>query len=89
MGEMVKKNVEEDEPSAPLENECSRNMGELVEFSKNERVKFDDTGLSVLLQSGLENLRLENSLTDVNLCVGNMKFSCHRVVLAAASNYFR
>lgn len=89
MGDMVKKNVEEDELLAPLENECSRNMGELVEFSNNERVKFDDTGLSTLLQSGLENLRLENSLTDVTLCVGNMKFSCHRVVLAAASNYFR
>ncbi|XP_060097880.1 kelch-like protein 6 [Heteronotia binoei] len=89
MGDMLKKNVEEDEPPAPLENEYSRNMGELVEFYNNERVKFDDTGLSMLLQSGLENLRLENSLTDVTLCVGNMKFSCHRVVLAAASNYFR
>uniref|UniRef100_A0A8D2KR50 BTB domain-containing protein n=1 Tax=Varanus komodoensis TaxID=61221 RepID=A0A8D2KR50_VARKO len=85
---MVKKNLEED-PLEPLENECSRNMGELVEVSTNERVKFDDTGLSMVLQNGLENLRLENSLTDVTLCVGNMKFSCHRVVLAAASNYFR
>ncbi|XP_015282981.1 PREDICTED: kelch-like protein 6 [Gekko japonicus] len=89
MGDMMKKNVEEDEPPAPLENGCSRNMGELVEFSNSDRVKFDDTGLSMLLQSGLENLRLENSLTDVTLCVDNMKFSCHRVVLAAASNYFR
>ncbi|XP_061492359.1 kelch-like protein 6 isoform X4 [Rhineura floridana] len=43
----------------------------------------------MVLQNGLENLRLENSLTDVTLCVGSMKFSCHRVVLAAASNYFR
>ncbi|XP_048360943.1 kelch-like protein 6 [Sphaerodactylus townsendi] len=89
MGDIVKKNVEEDEPPEPLENECSRNMEELVEFSNTERVKFDDTGLSMLLQSGLENLRLENSLTDVTLCVGKVKFSCHRVVLAAASNYFR
>ncbi|KAF7254258.1 Kelch-like protein 6 [Varanus komodoensis] len=88
MEDMVKKNLEED-PLEPLENECSRNMGELVEVSTNERVKFDDTGLSMVLQNGLENLRLENSLTDVTLCVGNMKFSCHRVVLAAASNYFR
>lgn len=88
MGDMVKKSVEE-EPLVALENECSRNMGELVEVSSNGRVKFDDTGLSMVLQNGLENLRLENSLTDVILCVGNMKFSCHRVVLAAASNYFR
>uniref|UniRef100_A0A8D2IYU1 BTB domain-containing protein n=1 Tax=Varanus komodoensis TaxID=61221 RepID=A0A8D2IYU1_VARKO len=86
--DFVCKNLEED-PLEPLENECSRNMGELVEVSTNERVKFDDTGLSMVLQNGLENLRLENSLTDVTLCVGNMKFSCHRVVLAAASNYFR
>ncbi|XP_053245564.1 kelch-like protein 6 [Podarcis raffonei] len=88
MGDIVKKNLEEESP-LPLENECSRNMGELVEVSISERVKFDDTGLSMVLQNGLENLRLENSLTDVTLCVGNMKFSCHRVVLAAASNYFR
>ncbi|XP_053163754.1 kelch-like protein 6 isoform X1 [Hemicordylus capensis] len=88
MGDIVKRNLEE-ETFGSFENECSRNMGELVEVSSNERVKFDDTGLSMVLQNGLENLRLENSLTDVTLCVGSMKFSCHRVVLAAASNYFR
>ncbi|XP_061492355.1 kelch-like protein 6 isoform X1 [Rhineura floridana] len=88
MGDMVKKDLEK-ESLLPLENECSRNMGELVEVSISEKVKFDDTGLSMVLQNGLENLRLENSLTDVTLCVGSMKFSCHRVVLAAASNYFR
>ncbi|KAH0623864.1 hypothetical protein JD844_007035 [Phrynosoma platyrhinos] len=88
MGDMVKKNLEE-EPVFPLENESSKAMGELMEVSINERLKFDDTGLSMVLQNGLENLRLENSLTDVTLCVGSMNFSCHRVVLAAASNYFR
>ncbi|KAJ6669142.1 hypothetical protein lerEdw1_007951 [Lerista edwardsae] len=88
MGDIVKKDLEE-EPLVPLENGCSRNMGELVEVSSNEKVKFDDTGLSMVLQNGLENLRLENSLTDITLCVGSMRFSCHRVVLAAASNYFR
>ncbi|XP_060624148.2 kelch-like protein 6 [Anolis sagrei] len=88
MGDMVKENLEE-EPPLPLENEGSKTRGELVEVSINERVKFDDTGLSMVLQNGLENLRLENSLTDVTLCVGSMSFSCHRVVLAAASNYFR
>lgn len=84
----MKKDLEE-ELLVPLENGCSRNMGELVEVSSNEKVKFDDTGLSMVLQNGLENLRLENSLTDITLCVGSMRFSCHRVVLAAASNYFR
>lgn len=28
-------------------------------------------------------------VTDVILCVDSREFSCHRVVLAAASNYFR
>ncbi|XP_070610132.1 kelch-like protein 6 [Erythrolamprus reginae] len=88
MGDMVKKDLE-DQTVLPLENECTRNMGESVEVSLNERVKFNDIGLSMVLQNGLENLRLENSLTDVTLCVGSMHFSCHRVVLAAASNYFR
>nr|XP_020658712.1 kelch-like protein 6 [Pogona vitticeps] len=88
MGDMVKENLEEESQLA-LENEGSKNLGELVEVSNNERVKFDDTGLSMVLQNGLENLRLENSLTDVTLCVDGMNFSCHRVVLAAASNYFR
>uniref|UniRef100_A0A8C6XBJ4 BTB domain-containing protein n=1 Tax=Naja naja TaxID=35670 RepID=A0A8C6XBJ4_NAJNA len=50
------------------------------------RINLEKTRLG---RNGLENLRLENSLTDVTLCVGNMHFSCHRVVLAAASNYFR
>ncbi|TFK06247.1 zona pellucida-like domain-containing protein 1 [Platysternon megacephalum] len=87
MGDMVEKSSEE--PLVSLDNECSRKMGELVEISSGDKVKFDDTGLSMVLQNGLENLRLENSLTDVILCVDSMEFSCHRVVLAAASNYFR
>ncbi|EMP31368.1 Kelch-like protein 6 [Chelonia mydas] len=87
MGDMVEKSSEE--PLVSLDNEGSRKMGELVEVSSGDKVKFDDTGLSMVLQNGLENLRLENSLTDVILCVDSMEFSCHRVVLAAASNYFR
>ncbi|XP_043378468.1 kelch-like protein 6 isoform X3 [Chelonia mydas] len=86
MGDMVEKSSEE--PLVSLDNEGSRKMGELVEVSSGDKVKFDDTGLSMVLQNGLENLRLENSLTDVILCVDSMEFSCHRVVLAAASNYF-
>uniref|UniRef100_UPI00398EC931 kelch-like protein 6 n=1 Tax=Pristiophorus japonicus TaxID=55135 RepID=UPI00398EC931 len=61
----------------------------LTEASSDGKVTFDDTGLSAVLQSGLENLRLERSLTDVVLCVDGREFSCHRVVLAAASSYFR
>ncbi|XP_030072821.1 LOW QUALITY PROTEIN: kelch-like protein 6 [Microcaecilia unicolor] len=64
-------------------------MENLNETSNGERIHFDDAGLALVLQNGLENLRLENSLTDVILCVDNKEFSCHRVVLAAASNYFR
>lgn len=87
MGDTVEKSSEE--PLVSLDNDCSRKMGDLVEVSNGEKVKFDDTGLSMVLQNGLENLRLENSLTDVILCVDSIEFSCHRVVLAAASNYFR
>ncbi|XP_015493739.1 kelch-like protein 6 isoform X2 [Parus major] len=87
MGDTLEKSSEE--PEISLNNECSTKMGDLVEVSSAEKVKFDDTGLSLVLQNGLENLRLENSLTDVILCVDSREFSCHRVVLAAASNYFR
>lgn len=87
MGDTLEKSCEDAEFS--LDNECSTKMGELVEVSSGEKIKFDDTGLSLVLQNGLENLRLENSLTDVILCVDSREFSCHRVVLAAASNYFR
>ncbi|GCB60537.1 hypothetical protein scyTo_0014187 [Scyliorhinus torazame] len=61
----------------------------LTEGSSDGRMTFDDTGFSSVLQGGLEGLRLEGSLTDVVLCVEDREFSCHRVVLAAASSYFR
>lgn len=60
-----------------------------MEILNGEKVKFDDSRLSLILQNGLETLREENALTDVILCVDIQEFSCHRVVLAAASNYFR
>lgn len=77
-----------DEPAGSLDDGSSEMVG-LVENSSDGKVKFDDSGLSSQLQIGLENLRLENSLTDVTLYVDGMEFPCHRVVLAAASNYFR
>ncbi|KAM9317076.1 kelch-like protein 6 [Gastrophryne carolinensis] len=72
-----------------LSSECPKVLDELIEKSSGDIRQFDDTGFTLALQNGLENLRLENSLTDVALCVGSSVFSCHRVVLAAASNYFR
>ncbi|XP_029472444.1 kelch-like protein 6 isoform X1 [Rhinatrema bivittatum] len=79
----------EESSKEPLITDCCQKMGNLIENSNGERIQFDDAGLALVLQNGLENLRLENSLTDVILCVDNKEFSCHRVVLAAASNYFR
>ncbi|XP_073481923.1 kelch-like protein 6 [Aquarana catesbeiana] len=72
-----------------LNSECPKELGELIEKSSGDIRKFDDTEFTLALQNGLENLRLEKSLTDVVLCVGTSLFPCHRVVLAAASNYFR
>nr|XP_020861420.1 kelch-like protein 6 isoform X2 [Phascolarctos cinereus] len=87
MGDTVEKSLEG--PLTPLDEGHSRKNGDLVEILNDEKVKFDDTELSRIIQNGLENLRLENSLTDVILCVDIQEFSCHRAVLAAASNYFR
>nr|KAF6477791.1 kelch like family member 6 [Molossus molossus] len=87
MGDMVEKSLEE--PLAPPTDEPSQKTGDLVEILNEDKAKFDDTGLSLILQNGLETLRVENALTDVILCVDIQEFSCHRVVLAAASNYFR
>ncbi|XP_048861062.1 kelch-like protein 6 [Brienomyrus brachyistius] len=59
------------------------------EEGHESRARFDDSGLSTQLQCGLESLRVEESLTDVTLHVEGRQFPCHRVVLAAASHYFR
>ncbi|XP_053565852.1 kelch-like protein 6 [Bombina bombina] len=87
MGESIEQSS--DDFIISLNSECPKELGELIENSNGDNRKFDDTGFTVALQNGLENLRLENSLTDVVLCVCNKEFACHRVVLAAASNYFR
>ncbi|KPP58222.1 hypothetical protein Z043_123972 [Scleropages formosus] len=59
------------------------------EDGEDGRVKIDDSSFPLQLQNGLESLRLECSLTDVTLYVEGQEFACHRVVLAAASQYFR
>ncbi|XP_056419107.1 kelch-like protein 6 isoform X1 [Hyla sarda] len=87
MGESLENST--DDFIISFNRECPKELGELIENSSGDVRRFDDTGFTLSLQNGLENLRLENSLTDVMLCVGNSVFSCHRVVLAAASNYFR
>lgn len=60
-----------------------------LEEGHESRAQFDDSGLCTQLQSGLESLRVEQSLTDVTLHVEGREFPCHRVVLAAGSHYFR
>lgn len=50
---------------------------------------WEDGGLPSDLQRGMETLRERRELTDVVLCVQGHDFPCHRVVLAAASQYFR
>lgn len=85
--DMVERSLEG--PSTLTTDKPSQKRGDVVEILNGEKVKFDDTKLSLILQNGLESLREENALTDVILCVDVQEFSCHRVVLAAASNYFR
>lgn len=86
MSDVVERSLEG--PLALTTDKSSQKRGDLVEILTGEKVKFDDTRLSLILQNGLETLREENALTDVILCVDIQEFSCHRVVLAAASNYF-
>ncbi|KAM9804845.1 kelch-like protein 6 [Neosynchiropus ocellatus] len=50
---------------------------------------WEDAGLPLELQRGLELLRVNGELTDVVLTVQGQDFCCHRAVLAAASHYFR
>jgi len=50
---------------------------------------FADSGFSNKLLQGLSSLRQNEKFFDMMICVGDMQFPCHRVVLAASSNYFR
>lgn len=52
-------------------------------------LSWEDGGLPVELQKGMETLRVNRELTDVTLCVQGHDFPCHRAILAAASHYFR
>ncbi|CAM4590496.1 hypothetical protein PO909_031170 [Leuciscus waleckii] len=61
----------------------------MQENKEDDHVMFEDSVFAGHLQDGLHSLRLEDSLTDVTLHVQGQSFQCHRVVLAAASHYFR
>lgn len=50
---------------------------------------WEDGGLPIELQRGMETLRVNRELTDVILRVQGHDFPCHRAILAAASHYFR
>lgn len=58
-------------------------------LSNLNELYWEDGGLPADIQKGMETLRERRELTDVVLCVQGHDFPCHRVVLAAASQYFR
>lgn len=51
--------------------------------------KFVDPNFSGSFLSGVNDLRKDGKFFDVVISVENRDFNCHKVVLAAASNYFR
>ena len=51
--------------------------------------KFVDNSFSNSLLLGMNNLRKDGKFFDVVISVEDRDFACHKVVLAAASNYFR
>ncbi|XP_051984971.1 kelch-like protein 6 isoform X1 [Xyrauchen texanus] len=91
MGDSLE-NKSECPPSAKIEGfACGLSMLEssMQKSQEDGQVAFEDLGFAIHLQNGLHSLRLEDSLTDVILHVQSQSFPCHRVVLAAASHYFR
>ena len=40
------------------------------------------------LGDGLKKLKTRGKYTDFTICVGDREFRCHRVILAAVSEYF-
>ena len=73
----------------PLLTDGSSPDAERNSLTGSSEVRWEDGGLPVELQRGMENLRVNGELTDVVLCVQGHDFPCHRAILAAASQYFR
>ncbi|KAM3607881.1 uncharacterized protein V6R79_015644 [Siganus canaliculatus] len=73
----------------PLVAEDSSSSENKENLTGSSEVLWEDGGLPVELQRGMETLRVNRELTDVVLCVQGHDFPCHRAVLAAASHYFR
>ncbi|XP_056284403.1 kelch-like protein 6 isoform X1 [Pseudoliparis swirei] len=69
--------------------EDSSQDGERNSPTGSSESPWEDGGLPVELQRGMETLRVNRELTDVVLCVQGHDFPCHRAILAAASQYFR
>jgi len=63
-------------------------MTALKEPSEGSYVHYAESYPSVLL-SGLQDLRTDKSLCDVTLCVATRKYAAHKVILCAASSYFK
>ncbi len=71
----------------PLED-CSPDEDK-ENLTDSSELHWEDGGLPVELQRGMDTLRVNRELTDVVLCVQGHDFPCHRAILAAASQYFR
>uniref|UniRef100_A0A8D3DUJ9 BTB domain-containing protein n=1 Tax=Scophthalmus maximus TaxID=52904 RepID=A0A8D3DUJ9_SCOMX len=69
-------------------NDCSPDEERENQTGASE-LCWEDGGLPVELQRGMETLRVNSELTDVILKVEGHCFPCHRAILAAASQYFR
>ncbi|KAM7407336.1 hypothetical protein PAMA_003182 [Pampus argenteus] len=73
----------------PLRGDDSSPIEDTGNVTGSNELLWEDGGLPVELQRGMETLRVNRELTDVILCVQGNDFPCHRAVLAAASQYFR
>ncbi|XP_032386215.1 kelch-like protein 6 [Etheostoma spectabile] len=73
----------------PLSADDSNPDEEKDSLTGSSELCWEDGGLPMELQRGMETLRVNKELTDVVLCVQGHDFLCHRAILAAASQYFR
>lgn len=73
----------------PIHGEDASPEQDREHLTDTSELHWEDGGLPSDLQKGMETLRERRELTDVVLSVDGHDFPCHRVVLAAASQYFR